>query len=262
MTWHLLNASPDLRAQIEAHRELQPDPARGSRHTPIQSVVLTNADLDHVLGLLLLRESQPLCVYASDSVTRVLLEDNSFFGMLRQQASQTRWIAVKPGEPFELRGPGGESSGLFVEPHTVSDRYPFYVKPERRAQLRADEAVFGLVVREGARRVGYFPGVGRIPPELLAVFESCDALFVDGTFWTNDELQRVHGTARTALEMAHVPLSGPDGMIAQLSVLKKPRKIFVHINNTNPILDPKSDACREATRAGWEVGRDGLEIRL
>lgn len=268
-SWHLLNASPDIRVQIESHGELQPDPAMGSRNSPIQSAVLTNADLDHVLGLLLMRESQPLAVYSSDSVRRILLEDNSFFGMLRQSEAQTRWRGVVPGRRFELCGPGDERSGIFCTAISVSDRYPRYVTAERTAELSPQEAVLGLILTHedgGAKTLGYFPGLGRITPELEAVFAQCDVLFVDGTFWDEQELKRVHGNApgilKTASEMGHIPQSGENGSLRRFAAIKKPRKIFVHINNTNPILDEKSEQNRQVREAGWELAYDGMEIRL
>jgi pyrroloquinoline quinone biosynthesis protein B len=270
--WHLLNASPDLRVQIEANPELQPDPARGSRNTPIQSAVLTNADLDHVLGLLLMRESQPLSICATESVTRILLEDNSFFGMLRQTEGQTRWSTVVPGTEFELRGPGGEPSGIHCTPVSVSDRYPRYVTPAQAASLRGADAVLGLVLSEHrGKRLGYFPGLGEVTRELEAELARCDVLFVDGTFWDDEELRRAHGAdlppakaaaIKTARQMNHLPQSGPGGMLERLAGLQKTRKIFVHINNTNPILDEKSEEHRQVRAAGWEIAHDGMEIRL
>ena len=266
-SWHLLNASPDMRVQIESHAELRPDPAHGSRHSPIQSIILTNADLDHVLGLLLMRESQPLAVYSSGSVRRILLEDNSFFGMLRQSESQTRWRGVDPRQRFELKGPGEEPSGIFCTAISVSDRYPRYVPPERVSQLKPQDAVFGLVLAQaGGKTLGYFPGLGKVTPELEAIFAKCDVLFVDGTFWDEGELRRVHGTAqgniKTASEMGHIPQSGEAGSLKRFARLKGPRKIFVHINNTNPILDERSEEHRLVREAGWEVAYDGMEIRL
>lgn len=256
--WHLFNASPDLRLQIESTPELQPRPEQGTRNSPIRSVTLTNADLDHVLGLLLLRESQPLVIRCTRSVQRILLEDNSFFGMLRQTETQTRWEVIEPGRELELE------PGLKLTPLPLSDRFPRYVRPERAAQLAAHDAVLGLVVRSNGRSLGYFPGLGQVTPELERVFESCDTLLVDGTFWDEAELQRAHpgGTAKTAREMNHLALSGPSGTLARFARFKRPRKIFVHINNTNPILDEKSDEHKLARDAGWEVGFDGMEIRL
>jgi pyrroloquinoline quinone biosynthesis protein B len=258
----LLNASPDLRAQIEAAPDLHP--RESPRSTPIAGVVLTNADLDHVLGLLLLREFQPLRIYSTAAVRKILTEDNSVFGMLRQFREQLQWQEIVPGQPFELTAVDGTRSGLVCEPVAVPWGYPAYVSPERKASLPADEAVLGLVVRaaDSGRRLAFFPGLSRVTDDWLTRVAECDALLVDGTFWSDDELVKTRGTGRTAREMGHVPLSGPDGSLARLSGVTRPRRIYTHINNTNPILDEDSPEHRAVREAGWEIGHDGLEIPL
>jgi pyrroloquinoline quinone biosynthesis protein B len=259
--WFLLNASPDLRAQIEATPELHPRTA--PRGTPIQGVVLTNADLDHVLGLLLMREFQPLRIYSTPAVRRILTEDNSVFGMLRQFPEQLVWTEIRPGRPFELTTQTGEGTGVRCEPVTASWGYPAYVTAERRASLAAEEAVLGLILETpDGRRLAHFPGLPEVTEAWKTQVAECDVLLVDGTFWTDDELQRARGGAgKTARQMGHSPLSGPEGTIARLASVTRPRKIFVHINNTNPILDEASAEYRAVHDAGWEVGRDGLEVR-
>lgn len=267
-TWYLLNASPDLRAQIQAEPALWPDPAHGPRHSPIQGAVCTNADIDHTLGLLLLRESQPLRIYCTHSVQRVLLEDNSYFGMLRQTESQTRWDLIEPGRRFELKSARDAASGIFIEPIALRAKFPPYVyqRPAQAARLDEREAVLGLVVEgPGGQRVGYFPGLGEITPELERVFGTCSALFIDGTFWDENELQRLNGSSRTATAMGHLPVWGEGGTVRRLAdvpSLRQTRKIFVHINNTNPMLDEAGDEFKRVRAAGWEVARDGLELRL
>jgi pyrroloquinoline quinone biosynthesis protein B len=260
--WFLLNASPDLRAQIEATPELHPRTA--PRGTPIEGVVLTNADLDHVLGLLLMREFQPLRLYSTPAVRRILTEDNSVFGMLRQFPEQLAWTDILPGHAFELTTQRGEGTGLRGEPVTAARSYPAYVTAERRAALADDEAVLGLILTSPAgRRLAYFPGLPEVTDAWRARVEDCDVLLVDGTFWTDDELQRTRGGAgKTARQMGHSPLSGLDGTIARLASVTRPRKVFVHVNNTNPILDEASPEYRELRGAGWDVARDGMEIPL
>jgi pyrroloquinoline quinone biosynthesis protein B len=260
--WFLLNASPDLRAQIEATPELHPrTPPRG---TPIEGVVLTNADLDHVLGLLLMREFQPLRIYSTPAVRRILTEDNSVFGMLRQFPEQLAWTDILPGRAFELTTQGGRGTGLRCEPLTAARSYPAYVTAERRAGLAVDEAVLGLILTTAeGKRLAYFPGLPEVTDAWRAQIAECDVLLVDGTFWTDDELQRTRGGAgKTARQMGHSPLSGPDGTIARLASLSRTRKVFVHVNNTNPILDEASPEYRHVRDAGWEVGRDGMEMTL
>ncbi|MEO7164149.1 MAG: MBL fold metallo-hydrolase [Bdellovibrionia bacterium] len=149
-TWHLLNASPDLRTQIEKCNDLQPRMQIPIRQSPIQSVILTNADLDHVLGLLLLREKQFFRIYASESVQKILLEDNSFFGMLRQTSSQTQWHVLKADREFELQSIDGKTTGLWVRPILVSSRFPGFVSQARIRELQNSEAVLGLVIRESS----------------------------------------------------------------------------------------------------------------
>jgi pyrroloquinoline quinone biosynthesis protein B len=259
--WFLLNASPDLRAQIEATRELHP---RGAvRQTPIAGIVLTNADLDHVLGLLLLREFQPLRLHSTPSVRRILLEDNSAFGMLRQFEDQLAWEEIRPGGVFRLRGGGPESPAIDGEARRVPGRYPAYVTAARREQLAAEEAVLGLILRApGGARLAYFPGLPEITEAWLEDASRCDVLLVDGTFWTDDELVRTRGAGKTARQMGHVPLSGPDGTIARLASLTRTRKVFVHVNNTNPMLNEDGPEHAAVRAAGFEVARDGLEIVL
>ena len=251
-----------MRAQIEATAELQP--RDGLRHTPIESIVLTNADLDHVLGLLLMREFQPLRIYSTRAVRAILTEDNSVFRMLRQFPEQLVWKDIRPGLCFEPETSAGAPLGIRCEPVSVAWGYPPYVSAERRAGLAADEAVLGLILgpSAGGRRLAYFPGLPEASESWLERMETCDVLLVDGTFWTDDVLVRTRGGGRTAREMGHLPLSGPEGSLARLASLERPRKIFTHINNTNPILDEESPEYRSVREAGWEVARDGMEFTL
>ena len=144
ISWFLLGASPDLRAQIEATPELHP--RSGTRQSPIAGVILTNADIDHVLGLLLLRELQPFCVYATRSIHSILREDNSMFAMLNRIPGQVRWIEIVPQRPFSLDSISGKSSGLKCLPISLSTHYPAYLQKERADQLVPGEALLGLIV--------------------------------------------------------------------------------------------------------------------
>jgi pyrroloquinoline quinone biosynthesis protein B len=255
--WMLLNASPDLRSQIEATPELHP---RGLRETPIAGVVLTSGDLDQVLGLLLLRELTPLRIYSSASVRRIVREDNAFFHMLSQNPEQSRWTDICPQHPF------APLPGLCCRALPLGGGYPHWVPEDRRRILNPDESVFGLFLECGAEhtglpsRVAYMPAVAHYTDELLAELDLCDVVLLDGTFWSDDELQRVDPSARTARQMGHVPLGGPGGVLDVARELRQPRKIFVHINNTNPILDEDSPQFAEAKSAGWEVAKDGWTL--
>jgi pyrroloquinoline quinone biosynthesis protein B len=264
-SWFLLNASPDLRTQIEGTRELHSQ-AKGSdtRHTPISGVILTNADLDHVLGLLLMRESQPLHVYATVSVKKILSEDNSMFKMIDQKQGQVKWSEITPGVPFELRSVDGSPSGLKCTPHSISTKYPIYVSKSRLAELSPGDAVMALVIEDAgsSKKMAYLPGTATLDQLWLDRLGSCDLVFCDGTFWTDDELKKISGADRTAREMGHIPMSGPDGSVALLSKLKKPIKVYTHINNTNPVLNEAGSEYQEVVSHGIQLGYDGMEFTL
>jgi pyrroloquinoline quinone biosynthesis protein B len=257
--WFLLGASPDLRSQIETTPELHP--GEGVRQSPIAGVVLANADLDHVLGLLLLRELQPLRVHATASVRRILREDNSMFGMLLRVPKQIVWKDFEAGAPFDLCDAEGKLSGLSCQAWSLSEHYPAYVSAERRAHLVTGEASLGFVLGSNGSgsRLGYFPAVPEVDGQLLAQLESCEILLFDGTFWSDDELIRVQGSGQTARQMGHVPV---EQTLSKLAGLRRPRKIFLHINNTNPMLDEASEPSRRVRDAGWEIAEDGWQFKM
>ncbi|MEO6802883.1 MAG: pyrroloquinoline quinone biosynthesis protein PqqB [Granulicella sp.] len=250
--WFLINASPDLRVQIEANHELQPAPARGKRNTPIQAIILTSADLDQVLGLLLLREFQPLTVYAT-ALVRQTLEANSFFRMLERVPNQLTWHEIVPGEPFPVA-----DSGIDCTPIPLDGTLPFYAKEHDTHAF--GQASLGLVIACEGRRIAYTPALPEITDELLAIFQSCDTVLMDGTFWSDAELTRTHSGTPMARDIGHIPMSGTDGTIALLAGVNVPSKVYVHINNTNPVLDPRSPERKAAIDAGWQIGYDGWEL--
>jgi pyrroloquinoline quinone biosynthesis protein B len=252
--WHLLGASPDLGKQIESHPCLHP--RQGLRDSPIASVILTCAEVDQSLGLLLLREMHTFAVYATASVRDILLGDNSMFQMLHRAPEQVSWHAVTPGTPFEVE------AGMEVEAIPMGGGYPSYVGTDRLARSRGDEAVVGLSVRSGSRAMLFLPGVPAIDDALLARMEQSDVVMLDGTFWSDDEFVRIWPEARTARAMGHLPISGPGGSLERLAALRRPRKVFLHINNTNPILDEDSAEYRAVREAGWEVACDGMTMEL
>ena len=257
--WYLIGASPDLRSQIEATPELHPTE---NRQSPIAGVVLASADLDHVLGLLLLRELQPLRVYTTPSIRRILREDNSAFRMLNRVEAQVEWTDFHSGESFPMLSTKNEQSGLSAEAISLGERYPAYVSSQRAAELIVGEASLGLIVSSKGKSVGYFPAVPRIDETLLHRLDALDLLLFDGTFWNDDELIRAQGSGQTALQMGHVPVSSAAGSLARLAALRKPRKIFVHINNTNPMLDESSVEYLQIREAGWEIAEDGWQFEL
>jgi pyrroloquinoline quinone biosynthesis protein B len=260
-SWFLLGASPDLRSQIEATTELHP--REGLRQSPIRGAVLLNADIDHVLGLLLMRELQPLHVYATESIRRILSEDNSMFGMLRRVPDQVTWRDFTPGKAFELSGGNEKQSGIYCRAVSLASHFPAYVARQRQSGLKADEASLGLIIESpSGKRLAYMPAVPAISDKLLEEFETADVLMFDGTFWSDDELIRIQGSGQTARQMGHVPVSSADGSLAQLAQLKRPRKIYLHINNTNPMLNEAGPEYRQVREKGWEIAEDGCQFVL
>jgi pyrroloquinoline quinone biosynthesis protein B len=260
-SWFLLGASPDLRSQIEATPELHP--RDGLRQSPISGVVLASADLDHVLGLLLLRELQTLRVLGAASVLKILRQDNSAFGMLNRIPQQVEWSEMPLGVPTPLTTTSGEDSGLRCTPISLGTRYPAYVSAARARTLVPEEAVLGLVVESASgKRLAYMSAVGSIGKKLSEVLDSVDLLLFDSTFWSEDELIRVDSSGATAQQMGHIPVGGMDGSLWQLAQLKKPRKIFIHINNTNPMLNEAGAEYRTVRDADWEIAEDGWQFTL
>jgi pyrroloquinoline quinone biosynthesis protein B len=265
-SWFLLGASPDLRSQIEGTLELHP--REGVRQSPIAGIVLGNADVDHVLGLLLLRELQPLRVHATESVRRILTEDNSMFAMLQRVPDQVAWTTFSPGIAFALLNAAGQDSGLRCRALSLGTHYPTYVSPQRQSELNSQEASLGLIVESktgespSGKRLAYVPAVPQIDDALLAELDSADVLLFDGTFWSDDELIRIQGSGQTARQMGHVPVSSAEGSLHKLAGLRRPRKIYVHINNTNPMLNEDGPEHRQVREAGWEIAEDGWQFDL
>jgi len=262
--WFLLGASPDLRAQIEAAPELHPR-AQGeaTRHSPIAGVALLNADLDHTLGLLLLRELQPLRAYATPSIRRILTKDNSMFAMLERVPNQLTWTDFAPGETFSLATPRGEDSGLRCQALPMGVHFPAYVSAARRSQLSPLESSLGLFVQSpSGKRLAFMPAVPRVNDLLREQWSACDILLFDGTFWSESELIDTQGSGQTAADMGHVPVSGPGGSLELLAEVKRARKIYVHVNNTNPMLNEAGPEYRQMRDAGWEIAEDGWQLEL
>jgi pyrroloquinoline quinone biosynthesis protein B len=249
--WFLVNASPDARQQLEA---LAPPRVDGVRAPPIAGVLLTDAEIDHTAGLLLLRESAtPVRVFGDEGVERALRHGYPVLAMLERYCG-AEWQTLQPGRTWRLDG-----SSLAVEPFHVGGDAPRYLS-EPDEELQAS----GFVFRDGASGgvVTYVPGLARLDGDVLSRFETSDLVLVDGTFWRDDELAGLGISARSARDMGHLPLSGPGGTLEALARLERPRKTLVHINNTNPILLEDSPERDAVVRAGVEVAYDGLEIEL
>jgi pyrroloquinoline quinone biosynthesis protein B len=258
-SWFLLNASPDIRAQIE--RDSAFHPLNAVRSTPISGVVLTSADLDQVLGLLMLREFQEFRIYATPTLQQILRNDNSMFAVLNRVPDQVAWIDILPGHPFPLSSRTGKAS-LCCTPVSLGDHVPAFVPERRQETIIREETLLGLIIQSASgRRLGYFPAVPELTPTLLQELEPLDVILFDGTFWSDDELSAIRGAGPTSREIGHIPISGEGGSLQLLSGLRG-RKIYVHINNTNPILDESGAEYRQVREAGWEVGEDGWEFKL
>jgi pyrroloquinoline quinone biosynthesis protein B len=247
--WFLVNASPDLRQQLET---LGIQPVDGVRSPPIAGVLLTDAEIDHTAGLLLLRESAtPVHVFGDAGVERALTDGYPVLAMLDRYCG-AQWQTLEPGRAQPLDG-----SSLIVESFPAGGDAPRYLED---VEVEAS----GLVFRDGATGgvVTYVPGLARLDDDVVARLAGSDVVLVDGTFWRDDELARLGISDRSARDMGHVALSGPGGTLEVLAGLERPRKVLVHINNTNPILLEDSPEREEVVRAGVEVAYDGLEVEL
>lgn len=258
-SWFLLGASPDLRIQIGTSVDLHPK--QGTRGSPIAGVILSCAELDHVLGLLHLRELQPFNVYATPSVTSILREQNTMFRMLNRVPEQVSWQTFRSGEELRFALPSGEEAGLNCRAIPISHRYPSYVcHPD---QLSPADATLGLILTsKNGSTLGYFPGVGTITEELRERLQSVDLLLFDGTFWSEDELIQLQGSGQRAYDMGHIPVGGEFGSMRQLAGLRSGRKLYIHINNTNPMLNEAGPEYRAVRDAGWDLAEDGWQVTL
>ena len=248
-TWFLFNASPDVRTQIEAHPDLRPGP---DRTTPLAAVLLTDAELDHTLGLLLLREARALRLYATPAVHKTLQDGSGLLRLLERYCAP-EWRPVTPGADLVLAE--GLTGRAFDVPTTKADRFGLGLDHGRVVGYR-------LTDEHSGRTLVYLPGVQALTPAVRAQIEGCDCLLIDGTCWQDDELSRLGRAGRTSREMGHLPVGGPDGSLAQLPAPGARRTIFVHLNNTNPILLDGSPERRLVQDRGMEVAMDGLEVQV
>jgi pyrroloquinoline quinone biosynthesis protein B len=252
--WFLLNASPDVHAQLARLPEAEPN---GMRHVPIEGVVLTDAELDHTLGVVLLREGRYLQVYATPAVQNVIEHDSSLLPMTRAFA-EVKVQSLAIGGPTTLNYRDGCPAGLTVSTFAVP------ADPPRFASHEMPGHTVGLLVRDDATGgvCAFVPGCGGLDRALLDRLAGAELVLFDGTFWTDDELIGLGISERTAREMDHLPVSGPDGSLERLAALPARHKVYTHINNTNPMLLDHSPERAAALRAGWEVAHDGMEVRL
>jgi len=261
--WVLFNASPDLRQQIFDNDVLHPRDDRGLRDSPIQAVVLTNADVDHVAGLLNLRESQPFQIYATERVLGVL-GANTIFNVLNPEFVSR--VPMRLDTDIELLRPNGTPLGISVHPFAVPGKVALWLEDASKGDNfgSVDEDTIALEVKDhqGATRFFYMPACARMTESLASRLKGAPLIFFDGTLWTDDEMIRDGVGVKTGQRMGHMSVSGDDGTIAAFADLNVARKVFIHINTTNPILAADSPERAVAENAGWEVSFDGMEIEV
>jgi pyrroloquinoline quinone biosynthesis protein B len=261
--WFLVSASPDLRTQILATSELAAQ-ARAETHSPIAGVFLPSADVDSVMGLLHLREFQSFFVFAAAAVQRILKKENKIFGVLDRADPAVQWqvLSSKGRLGCHLSESPGEAPAFVCVTMPLGGAYPDYVSEELQRTLSPEEAALGFVFEQKNRSVFIAPSLSGRNSEWIKPAASSDLVLIDGTFWSDDELIRTGRSKKTAREIGHLPLSGADGLLAQFPKGAKGRKVLIHINNTNPILDEDSAEHRAVLDAGFEIAYDGMEFEL
>jgi len=255
--WFLINASPDLREQIQAQAILHPK--SGLRSSPIEGVILTGADVDAIAGLLHMRERQAFTLYGSDRVLGVLTA-NPIFNVLSDECVRRETVPL--GRAFEPRHVDGSGSGLEVELFDVPGKVALYLETGSSAQELAGKSgdTVGVEIRSKGKRLVYIPGCAGMTDGLKRRLAGASTVLFDGTLWRDDEMVRAGLGPKTGQRMGHMSVSGPDGTLAAFRDIPVGRKILVHINNSNPILLDDSSERRELGKEGWEVAHDGMEV--
>lgn len=260
--WALLNASPDLRQQIAMNPPLQAAPDAPMRSSPIKAAVLTNGDVDHIAGLINLREMQPFSIYATSRVLGVIAA-NSVFNILNPGIVTRN--ALPLGVPIALTG-GGVDLGLTVTAFAVPGKVALYLEDASAGPTFGTEVgdTIGLEVAETetGKSFFYIPGIAELDVPVTRRLLGASLVFLDGTLYDDDEMIRQGLMPKTGPRMGHVSMSGPNGSIAACERLGVARKIFIHINNSNPVLDDSSDERRAVEAAGWTIGKDTMEVTL
>jgi pyrroloquinoline quinone biosynthesis protein B len=252
--WFLLNASPDVREQLDCLPAAIP---AGVRHVPVEGIVLTDAELDHTLGIALLREARHLQLFATSAV-KLILEHDSRILPVTQAFARVDVHEMQLERATPLRYRNGEPSGVTVEPFVVPAGPPRYARSESAGHTVG----LTLVDEESGGSCAYVPGCGELDENLVERLGAVDLVLFDGTFWTDDELTSLGIGDRRAREMDHQPISGSGGTLTRLAPLARPRKVYTHINNTNPILLRDSPERATVERAGLSVGEDGMSFSL
>lgn len=252
--WFLLNASPDVREQLTRLGTATPE---GLRHTPVEGIVLTDAELDHSLGIALLREARQLQLYGTKAVLNVLEEDSRILPVTRAFA-EVAVTPLSPGQETALRYADGAESGLVVTPVVVPGDPPRFARQAREGHTVG----LWLTDRGTGGTAAFVPGCGAIDASLRHRLATADAVLFDGTFWTDDEMVRLGLSNRTARQMDHLPISGPGGSLEVLADLPSRHRVYTHINNSNPMLIEDSPAHSAVEAAGLIVGMDGMRFTI
>ena len=249
--WLIANATPDIRHQIQAFDKLAPQTPRRS---PIAAVVLTDANIDHAYGLLELRQADRLCIYSTETVRDVLLGGGNAF---RPFAKPPHAWHIIGDAPVHVNDASGLPVGLRIRAIEVGG-----ITPQYDGGREASGAAAGILINDGAYRLLYAPCAGTMTDPLRRELALADAVFLDGTFWTEHELTLQALGTRTARQMGHLPISGDDGTLPLVTGLGGKHRYYTHLNNTNPALDPASDAAKAIRDAGWALAEDGFAFSL
>ena len=261
--WFLVGASPDLRTQILATLELSPN-HDGPSHSPIAGVFLPSADVDSILGLLHLREFQSFFVFATASLQRILKKENKIFGVLERSDPPVQWqiLSSKGRLGCHLSESPGEAPAFVCATLPLGGTYPDYVSTDLARTLSTDEATIGFSFEHRGKSLFVATSLSGSNSEWTKYAASADLVLIDGTFWSDNELIHTGRSSKTARDMGHLPLSGPGGLLEQFPRNARGRRVLIHINNTNPILDEDSPEHRAVLDAGFEIAYDGMELEL
>ena len=258
--WVLFNASPDLRQQINDNSFLHPK--LGLRDSPIKSVVVTNADVDHVAGLLNLRESQPFTLYGTNRVLKVL-EENTIFNVLNPKYVLRQSIQLN--SQLNLKKTNGEEIGITITPFSVPGKVALWLEDNSSSDnfgTVEEDTIAIEVSNNSGEKFFYIPACARMTDELSARIFNSELVFFDGTLWVDDEMIKEKVGVKTGKRMGHMSLSGADGSIEAFKDLDIKRKIFIHINTTNPVLTENTKEREIAENNGWEISYDGMSITI
>lgn len=253
--WVLLNASPDIRQQLFEFKAAQP--ARKLRDTGITSVILMDSQLDHTTGLLTLREGCPMNVWCTAMVHQDLTSGFPVFNMLKHWNGGLQYHEINPKQAFKING----FENLEFLPLIIKSAAPPY-SPHRNDPHDGDNIALIIKDHKTQKQLFYAPGLGKIDDQIMQIMQGSDCVMIDGTLWTDDEMQQTGVGTKTGREMGHLYISGEGGSLSYLNQLSTPKKVLIHINNTNPILNENSSQFAELKANGVEVAYDGMQIEL